>query len=124
MQRKKIDFDIVREIARALPDVEESILYGVPALKLRGRLFVCQAIHKSAEPNSLVVRVGFEERAKLLASEPGVYYLTAHYVKHPAVLVRLAEISHSSLRDLLHKACHSAIGTTRKSGRKPARKRS
>jgi hypothetical protein len=101
MPTKKIDFDVVREIALAMPDVEESALHGHPSLKVSGRLLACPAIHKSAEPNSLAVRIGFDERQALLASQPDVYYVTDHYINHPAVLVRLSRIRLDSLRDLL-----------------------
>jgi hypothetical protein len=96
-----MDFEIVREIAKALPNVEESSHYGGPSLKVSGRLLACPAIHRSAEPDSLAVRIGFEERAELMAAQPGTYYLTDHYVKYPAVLVRLGRINRKSLRDLL-----------------------
>ena len=121
--RKKVDFNVVREIAKALPDVEESTIHGAPSLKVRGRLLACPALHKSAEPNSLVVRIAFEQRAQFLASEPSVYYLTAHYVNYPAMLVRLPQISLGSLREVLDKAWHYASETARKSGRRPYQKR-
>ena len=101
MPSRKINFDVVRAIALELPGVEESSLHGFPSLKVSGRLLTCPAIHKSAESNSLAVRIGFEQRAELMAAEPGIYYVTAHYVKYPAVLVRLDEIDRGSLRDLL-----------------------
>lgn len=101
MSHKKINFAVVREIARKLPDVEESSLQGAPSLKVSGRLLTCPALHNSAEPNSLVVRIGIDQRAKLLADKPKVSYLTNHYVNHPSVLVRLAEIDRRSLTDLL-----------------------
>ena len=43
----------------------------------------------------------FADRAALLAEAPDVYYVTDHYVPHAAVLVRLAHVSPSVLRDLL-----------------------
>jgi hypothetical protein len=101
MPRTKIDFEVVRKIAKALGDVEESTIHGAPSLKVRGRLLTCPAIHKSAEPNTLAVRIGFEERARLIAAEPGTYYLTEHYMNYPVVLVRLAHINRESLRELL-----------------------
>ena len=101
MPSKKIDFNVVREIALALPDVEESTLHGAPSLKVCGKLLACPAIHTSAEPSTLAVRVDFDQRTKLMAAEPGVYYVTDHYVNHPAVLVRLGQIDRDSLRDLL-----------------------
>src|SRR5262245_57403975 len=101
---KKIDFDVVREIALTLPDVEESTIHGAPSLKVRGRLLTCPALHRSAEPNSLAVRIDIDERTELLAAEPGVYYVTDHYVNYPMVLVRLSCIERKALRDLLEKA--------------------
>jgi hypothetical protein len=38
MPNKKINFDLVRQIALALPDVEESTTYGAPSVKVRGKL--------------------------------------------------------------------------------------
>ena len=66
----------MRDIALALPGVVESTMYGVPALKIRGKLLACVPSNRSAEPGSLVVRVGFDERAALLEGDPGVYYIT------------------------------------------------
>ena len=104
MPRTKVTFDIVREIGLALPDVEEGTMYGSPALKVRGNLLTCLAIHKSAEPESLAVRIDFDQRAGLLAEEPKTYYLTDHYVNYPVVLVRLSQIRTDQLRDLLGSA--------------------
>ena len=101
MPRKKIDFDTVRQIALALPDVEESTAYGSPAFKVRGQLLAGIAVNKSAEPGSLGVCVDFDQRAELLAADPDVYYLTDHYMNYPFVLVRLSRIHPDALRDLL-----------------------
>ena len=97
----KKSFDVVRAAARALPDIEDATAWGAHALKARGKLLACQAIHKSAEPNSLVVKVSFDQRAELIKDDPDVYYLTDHYVNFPSVLVRLRRIHRDSLRDLL-----------------------
>lgn len=101
MARKIIDFDTVREIALALPDVEEVASSLGPAFKLRGKLLACPAIHSSAEDGTLLVRIDGNLRAELLAAQPDVYYLTPHYVSYPSILVRLARSDRSSLRKLL-----------------------
>jgi hypothetical protein len=103
--RKKIDFDTVRAIALRLPGVEESTMYGSPALKIRGKLLTCIPTHKSAEPDSLAVSIDFDRRAECMAVAPEVYYLTDHYVTSPVVLVRLSRIHPDALRDLLGMAC-------------------
>ena len=93
---------MVRAIAASLPGVEEGTSWGVPSIKLRGRLLTCMAAHKSAEPNTLVVRLGIEQRDAMVADDPDTYYLKDHYEGYACVLVRLARIHPDALRDLLH----------------------
>jgi hypothetical protein len=95
------NFEAVRALAREFPDLQESTMYGSPALKLGDRLVACVAIHRSAEPGSLVVRTDFEQRAALLADEPGTFYVTDHYARHPVVLVRMNRLQQDQLRDLI-----------------------
>ena len=75
--------------------------YGQPALKVGGKMFVCIASHKSAEPGTLVVMMDFAERDLLLEDAPDVYYLKEHYVNYPCVLVRLSRVSDDALPDLV-----------------------
>jgi hypothetical protein len=98
----KITFDVVREIASALPRVEESTSYGTPSFKIGGRILTCMAINKSAEPNTLGLAMDFDQRDALIAEAPETYYTTDHYVNHPYVLVRLSKVNHAELHDLLH----------------------
>jgi hypothetical protein len=101
MAKSTIDFDTVRKIGLDLAGVEESTAYGLPALKVHGKLLACLPANPSAEPGSIVVRMDFDERAELLAADPDVYYVTEHYVDDTAVLVRLSRLNPSALRDLL-----------------------
>ena len=48
-----------------------------------------------------MVRVGFDDRAELLAAAPDIYYVTDHYLGYTAVLVRLSRVTPDVLRDLL-----------------------
>lgn len=70
-------------------------------LRVEGRFMAGMAKHQSAEADSLVVRVGPEEREAMLAELPAVYYLTDYYRPHGVVLVRLGQVSEGELRDLL-----------------------
>lgn len=94
-------FDRVRRLGLMLEGVEEGTSYGAPALKVRGKMFACVAINKSAEPDTLAVRMSFLERDLRLKAEPDVYYLQPHYVNFPCVLARLSKLSDEALRDLL-----------------------
>jgi len=104
-------FGTVRRIGLTLPDVEEGTMYGAPALKVRGQMFVCMASHKSAEPNTLAVRMDFAERDALIEEDPGTYYLKEHYVNYPCVLVRLSHVGEDAMRDLLSGA-HRFVSAT------------
>ncbi len=99
--RGPVDFDTVRELGLALPDVEASTAYGAFALKLRKKLLACTAINKAAEPNSLMVRLAFEDRDRLIETQPDIFYLKDHYAPYPCVLVRVPKIRREALRDLL-----------------------
>ena len=93
--------DILREIALRFPDVEDATTERGLAFKARGRLLVCSAINESADPGSVVIRIGAEQRARLMAAYPSALYLPDHYAKHPAVLARLEKLDRESLRDIL-----------------------
>ena len=68
-------FRTVRTIGLQLPGVEESTMYGMPALKVGGRMLACITSHKSAEPGTLVVCTDFEQRDILIEEEPEIYYV-------------------------------------------------
>ena len=113
-------FKRVASIGRTLPDVEVTTSWGVPALKVRGRMFVCIATHSSAEPDTLVVMMDFADRDALVEEDPDTYYLKPHYVNYPCVLVRLARVHPDALRDLVAGAHRYVSARTKKaSTRRP-----
>jgi len=99
-----LDFEAVREIARGLPDVQESLGARGWAFRVRGKMLACKAVHRSAEAGTLVVRIDFPDRAALIAADPNAFYVTAHYVDYPAILVRVSRISRDALSELLEKS--------------------
>jgi hypothetical protein len=110
-------FKTVESIGRTLPDVEVTSTWGKPTLKVRGKMFVCIASHKSAEPNTLVVMMDFADRDALIQDDPDTYYLKDHYVSYPCVLVRLSRVHADALRDLVRGAYRFVSS---KKARKPA----
>lgn len=123
MRKATADFEAVRAVGREFPDLFEGTMYGSPALKLGKRLVACVAIHRSAEPGSLVVRTDFEHRSALLGDDPETYYITEHYANHPVVLVRLARLQHDQLRDLLAAARHCVLTDATRLCKKSRRQR-
>ena len=101
---KSASFARVEKCAANLPGVERSTYFGKPALKVNGEFLACLPSHKSAEPDSLVVRIDFLERDLRIAHEPDLYYVKPHYVNYPCVLARLSKVSDAALRDLLESA--------------------
>lgn len=95
-------FDLVKAVGLTLPDVEAAIKYdGSPILKTGGCFMAGLASHRSAEPGTLVVRIGLEEREWLLEDAPDIYYVTDYYRPYPLVLVRLSRVDRDALHDLL-----------------------
>jgi hypothetical protein len=113
-------FDLVRAVGLTLPDVEASIKYdGSPVLKAGGCFMAGIASHRSAEPDTLVVRIGLDERAWLLEDAPDTYYVTDYYRPYPLVLVRLAHVDRDALHDLLSTSRRLALEKSRRSRRRP-----
>ena len=119
MQKPRDVFEIVRTVGLALPDVEAATKYdGSPVLKAGGSFMAGLATHRSAEPGTLVVRAGLEERKSLLEDAPETYYLTDYYRRHPVVLARLSRLDRDALRDLLSVSWRLTLAKGRKRGRR------
>jgi hypothetical protein len=115
-------FDLVRSVGLTLPGVEAATKYdGSPVLKVAGTFMAGLARHRSAEPDTLVVRCDFEEREWLLEDAPEIYYLTDYYRSYPLVLVRLARIDRNALHDLLSVSRRLALAKARKQQARAAR---
>ena len=78
------------------------------------------AVHRSAEPGTLVVRVCLEEREWLLRDAPETYYVTDYYRSYPVVLARLSRIDRDAVRDLLSVSWRLAMAKTRSAGGRAA----
>jgi hypothetical protein len=123
-RRGSLTLDDVRELALSMPEVEETTAYGMPAFKAGKTRFAGRPIERrDVEPNSLGVHVSFEERDRLIASRPDVYYLTEHFAPYPAVLVRLSNMRHDELRELLDRAWHFARERQRPAKKKKKKKK-
>ena len=113
-QARANSFEAVRTVGLALPEVEAATKYdGSPVLKARGSFMAGLAMHRSAEPETLVVRVTFEEREFLLGDAPETYYVTEYYRRHPVVLVRLSRIDREALFDVLSVSWRLAMAKAR-----------
>ena len=96
-RRTGVTFDTVREIAETLPGAEESMSYGTPAFKVGKKLFARQ--HQDSE--SLVIGIDLDAREEMMRAAPKKFYITDHYLNYPWMLVRMSQVTHDELRDLL-----------------------
>jgi hypothetical protein len=95
-------FETVRAVGLMLPGVAAATKYDAsPVLKVDGVFMAGLAMHRSAEPETLVVRADIEDREWLLEEAPETYYLTDYYRSYPLVLVRLSRIDRDALHDVL-----------------------
>ena len=70
MPKSKVTFDTVRKIAQTLPGTEDVTAYGSPAINVRGTLMAWIALNKAAEPNSLMIRIDFDQRDAMIEDAP------------------------------------------------------
>jgi hypothetical protein len=84
----------LREIAMALPGVEEGTSFGTPAFKVKGKLLA----RMKEDGETLVLRVALELKEALIENKPDVYFTTPHYDGYAAVLVRLKKVTKTELR--------------------------
>jgi|SRR5262245_35591690 len=90
-------WETVREIALKLPGAVEGKSYGTPAFHVEKKLFV--RFHQSGE--SVVIMIHINEREALIKIDPETFYITNHYLKYPAMLVRLSTVKPDDLRKLV-----------------------
>lgn len=95
------DWDVVRELALALPEVEASTS-GRVAFSVRGKGFAWEA--RERDGGGLAVRVEREEKELILDSNPEVYFTSPHYTGFPAVQIRVEVIERDELKERLEDA--------------------
>lgn len=93
---RKVTWNTVRDLALALPDVEESTSYRTPAMKVRGKLIA----RLKEDGKTIVVPMPIAERDVRIVAEPDVFFVTDRYVSCPNVLVWLAKMMRTDLREL------------------------
>ncbi|WNG52645.1 MmcQ/YjbR family DNA-binding protein [Archangium minus] len=111
-----VTLDTVRELALALPGVEEGLSYGTPAFRVGKKLLA--RLHEDGE--TLVLKVDLLVRDSLLVADPDTFFITDHYQDYPYMLVRLATVRREPLSGLLETAWRSLapkrLLATRKEG--------
>lgn len=92
--------EAARRLLLALPRVEEGPCYGTPGWRVKKKFLA----RLKEDGDTLVVKVGDEERDILMAADPKTFFTTAHYAGYPTVLVRLSSVRAAVLRQVLEQA--------------------
>jgi hypothetical protein len=95
------DWETVRELAFALPDVEE-VPGERPSVRVHGKSFAW--IARERDGGGLAVRVDREEKELILDANPDVYFTSPHYRGFPAVQIRLEQIDRDELAQRIEDA--------------------
>jgi len=88
-------------IAMQLPGTEESISYGTPSVKVKGKIL--SRLRTEAE-GALALHCDFIDREILLQADPDVFFITDHYKNYPMILIRLDKIRADALPELVERA--------------------
>ncbi len=95
-----VTFDALREIALALPEVEEGFTHGNPSFRVREKFL---AVLKE-DGETLALKMDQFDIDMLTALEPDIYFITDHYVGWEMVLIRLPQIHPDDLRQHFEQA--------------------
>ena len=88
----------LRRLCLSLPEVYERPFSGLPGFYIRNSCFA----RIREKPEAVVVHCpNIADKEALLLAQPDIYFQTAHYEGHPAVLVRLESISVEELAEIL-----------------------
>jgi len=109
------DWDDVRRIALALPEVTEDISRELRSWRVRKKTFVWErplrrsdlAALGDAAPQGPILGARVEHliaKEAFLAENPDVFFTTPHFDGYPAILIRLGEIGVDELEEVIVEA--------------------
>jgi hypothetical protein len=109
------DWDDVRRIASALPEVEETTSRDHAFWRVRGKGFVWERPLRDSDyralgdtaPDGPILGARVEDllaKEALIADDPDVFFTTPHFDGYPAVLVRLERIGPADLDEVVVEA--------------------
>lgn len=90
-------YEEVVKLGVTLPDVEDTMAWGTPALKRKKRFM----IRLKEDGESIVIRLDWDSHDRLLAARPDVFFKTPHYEGYNALLARLDVLEPSLAKEAL-----------------------
>ncbi len=99
-----VTYDQLVELALSLPDTEEALMYGDPAIKRAGRFMF--APKKDGE--TVAAKLDWDTHDRLLEKHPSVFYKTPHYDGWPGFLVRLNKLTKTLATEVVQASWENA----------------
>lgn len=99
-----VHLDKLRKIVGSLPGTHEGSSYGTPGFYVGKKLM----IRIKEDGHTLVVRT--ENRERWMKADPGIFFITDHYLNYPAMLVNLEKVKMRDLKFLIHAAWQMQAG--------------
>jgi len=94
-----VTWERVAQLARELPEIEETTSWGKPSFKMRGKAF---AGLSTRHDGAIWTRCDRDERPLLVASDPDAYRLTPHFERSPGyLLIWLEHVKEEDVRERL-----------------------
>lgn len=98
-----ITWQQIVDIGLCLEGCELSTSYGRPALKVGKKMFACTG----KQDDHFVLMIGRDQGDALIENDPDVFFLTPHYERSRAVLVRYEPADPEFVEVLLERAAGS-----------------
>lgn len=86
------------DLALALPETEESLYYGSPAVKRKGKIMFSFG---RVEGEVVSMKLDWDSKLRLLEERPEAFSVTPHLSTWPWVLVKVSELSDQQAADLV-----------------------
>lgn len=93
-------FEKVRQAALKLPNVEEGTAYGLPAFRVKKKMFLCFR----EDLGAVLLHSTFEQRDAMMEEDPETFFTTDHHRPYPCVLARVTKLRAAVLPGLLQMA--------------------
>ena len=92
--------ETVRQLALAMPNVNERPCHGTPAFYVKRTLFA----RLLEDGDSVVVKIEYADRTRRMKADTETFFITEHYRNYPMMIVRLSAVDADDLQELLDDA--------------------
>lgn len=97
-------YDEFAALGLAMPNTEEGLSYGTPAIKRKKRMM----FRLNEDGDTVALKLAWDEHDRFLIEHPSVIFKTPHYEGYPVLLVRLSGLDLELARTLIRSSWENA----------------